>query len=58
MRGRHWDDVENIKFESTRRLKSLTFEDFQGCFEEWKRTWDKCIATQGEYFEGDKIKVP
>ena len=34
---------------------SLTSEEFQGCFEQWKQRWDKCIATNGEYFEGDKI---
>lgn len=57
MRGQHWEDVDTIKQETTRRLKSMTFEDFQGCFEEWKRRWDKCIAVNGEYFEGDKINV-
>lgn len=32
-RGQHWDDVETIKCERTRQLKSITSEDFQGCFE-------------------------
>ncbi|KZC11442.1 hypothetical protein WN55_03031 [Dufourea novaeangliae] len=58
MRGRHWDDVETIKHETTRLLKSLTSEDFQECFQQWQRRWDKCISTNGEYFEGDKIDVP
>ena len=57
MRGQHWEDVETIKQETTRKLKSLTAEDFQGCFEQWKKRWDKCIVTNGEYFEGDKIIV-
>lgn len=57
MRGQHWDDVETIKRETTRQLKSLTSEDFEGCFEQWKRRWDKCITMDGDYFEGDKIDL-
>jgi len=25
----------------------------QNCFEGWTRRWHRCIASQGEYFEGD-----
>lgn len=57
MRGQHWDDVETIKRETTRQLKSLTSEDFEGCFEQWKQRWDKCITIDGDYFEGDKIDL-
>lgn len=57
MKGRYWDDVKTIKNETTRHLKNLTSEEFQGCFEQWKRRWDKCIAVNGEYFEGDNINV-
>jgi hypothetical protein len=28
-------------------------QEFQNCFEQWKKLQDKCIASQGEYFEGD-----
>jgi hypothetical protein len=44
--------------ESTTLLKGLKEDDFQGCFNQWKRMWDKCIASEGEYFEGDKNDVP
>lgn len=40
-----------------KHLKSLT-EDLQDYFQHWTRMWDKCTATNGEYFEGDKIDVP
>jgi hypothetical protein len=39
-------------------LKDLKEDDFQGRFNQWKRRWDKCIASEGEYFEGDKNGVP
>jgi hypothetical protein len=34
-------------------LKAIALQEFQNCFEQWKKRWDKCIASQGEYFEGD-----
>jgi hypothetical protein len=39
--------------ESTTLLQGLKEDDFQGCFNQWKRRWDKCIAS-----EGDKNDVP
>ena len=33
-------------------LKSIKIE-FQNCFEQWKNHLDRCIASNGEYFEGD-----
>ena len=29
-------------------------KDFSDCFEKWKECWDKCVRSQGEYFEGDQ----
>lgn len=51
MRGHHWEDVEITKRETTKQLRSLTSEDFEGCFDRRNRRWDKCVATDGEYFE-------
>jgi hypothetical protein len=56
-RGRHLGDVTTIKSETTSLLKGLREEEFQGCFQQWKRRWDKCIVSNGEYFEGDHIDV-
>jgi len=30
--------------------------DFQDCFWQWHRRLTKCIASQGEYFEGDSSR--
>jgi hypothetical protein len=27
--------------------------DFHGAVEAWKKQWDRCIRSQGDYFEGD-----
>jgi hypothetical protein len=47
--------VATIAAESTTLFKGLKEDDFQGCFNQWKWRWDKCIASEGEYFEGDKM---
>jgi hypothetical protein len=57
LHGRNVGDMALITAEST-LLKGLKEEDFQGCFNQWKRRWDKCIASEGEYFDGDKNDVP
>jgi len=51
------NDVETMKRETTKEPRSLTSEDFEGRFERWKRRWDKCITTDGDYFEGDKTDL-
>jgi len=50
-------DATTIKSETTSLLKGLREEEFQGCFQQLKRRWDKCIVSNGEYFEGDHIDV-
>ena len=34
-------------------LKAVPQNQFQNCFEGCNRRWHQCIASQGEYFEGD-----
>jgi hypothetical protein len=53
----HLGDVTMIKREKTSLLKDLREEEFQGCFQQCKRRWDKCILSNGDYFEGDHIDV-
>jgi hypothetical protein len=49
----HLWDVAIIIAESTTLLKGLKEDEFQGCFNQSKQRWDKCIAS-----EGDKNDVP
>ena len=55
LKGTRSDDLEDIKRRTTACLKVVTPEDFQGCFEAWKKRMQKCINSKGEYFEGDRI---
>jgi hypothetical protein len=57
LRGQNLGDVTTIKSEMTSLLNSLREAEFQGCFQQWKQRWDKCIVSNGEYFEGNHIDV-
>jgi len=49
-KGRHFDDIRR---NTTAALKAIPQNQFQNCFEGWTRRWHRCIASQGEYFEGE-----
>ena len=51
--GRHFDDTDDIRNNTTAALKAIPQNKFQNCSEGWTRHWHRCIASQGEYFEGN-----
>jgi len=53
LKGRPFDDTDNIRINTTAALKAIPQNQFQNCFEGWTRCWHQCIASQREYFEGD-----
>ena len=53
LKRRHCDDTDDIRSNKTAALKSIPQNQFQNCFEGWARRWHRCIASQGECFEGD-----
>jgi transposase len=53
LKGRYFDDIDDIRNNTTAALKAIPQNQFQNCSEEWTRRWHRCIASQGEYFEGD-----
>ena len=54
LRGHRFDSIEEIKTES---LKAIPKENFAKCFDDWKIRWHKCIAVEGDSFEGDEIDL-
>ena len=34
-------------------LMAIPQTDYIKCFEDWIKRWHKCVAVDGEYFEGD-----
>jgi hypothetical protein len=55
LKGHHFRTVENVHATATRALNNIPSEDFQHCYEEWQQRWNRCIRSQGAYFEEDKL---
>ena len=53
LRGKHSADVEKVKQKTTEALKGIKIDQFKNGFERWKKHLDTCIASNGEYFQGD-----
>ena len=53
LKGRHSDDIDDIRSNTTAALKASPQNQFQNCFDGWTRHWQWCIASQGEYSEGN-----
>jgi len=54
LKGSHFGMVENIEKAVTEQLKAILVNDFQRWYEEWEQRLWRCVASQGNYFEGDK----
>ena len=53
LKGRRFQMLEEIQAQSQAVLNTLRENDFQECFKNWHRRWDRCQASAGDYFEGD-----
>ena len=55
LKGHHFGTTENIQKVVTNKLHTLTENDFQYCYDQWKKRWNHCVTSQGSYFEGDNL---
>jgi hypothetical protein len=53
LKGRCFETMSDIQRELQAIHDSIKENDFHGAFEAWKKQWDWCIRSQGDYFEGD-----
>ena len=53
LRGCRHETIEEMKEAVTKVIDTLTQEDFNGAFQKLFERHNKCIASGGEYFEGD-----
>ena len=53
LKEKHFADVEEVKQKTAKALKGIKIDEFKNCFEQWNKDLDKCISSNGEYFEGD-----
>jgi hypothetical protein len=49
--------MNNIQKSIKDELKSIPAEVFQHCYEQWKQRLRRCVAAQGNYFEGDNLDL-
>jgi transposase len=56
LKGRRFETVSDIQRKSQAVLDSIQDNDFHGTFQAWRKRWDCCICSQGDYFEGDGIQ--
>jgi len=57
LKGRHFGTVDNMQKVVTDQLRALLHEDFQHCYWEWAQRLWRCVASQGNYFEGDNVDL-
>ena len=52
LKGRHFGTLDNIQKSVTDELKGIPAEALQHCYKQWKQHLHRCVAAQGNYFEG------
>ena len=62
LKGKCFADVKQVKEKQTNKnitkntaetLKSIKINEFKNYCEQWKKWLNRCIAPNGQYFEGD-----
>lgn len=53
LKGRRFQTIEEIQENAIQALRAITASAFQEAFQQWKKRWERCIASRGDYFEGD-----
>jgi len=53
LKGRRFQTTEEIEENAIRELRAIIESAFQEAFQQWMKRWERCIASRGDYFEGD-----
>jgi len=56
LKGRRFDTFDKIQKNSMKELFAILKEVFQKVFQSWQKCWKQCVASEGNYFEGDKLE--
>ncbi len=57
LRGTRFTSKEEVMEKSLNALKAIPKTVFQNGFRDWIKRWHKCVAADGDYFEGDNIDL-
>jgi len=55
LKGRHFDDIDDIRSISTAGLKAIPQNHFQNGFEGWTRRWRRFIASKGGILKANTV---
>jgi hypothetical protein len=53
LNGSRFQTIEEIQENVIRELRAITASVFQEAFQQWQKHWERCIASRGDFFEGD-----
>ncbi|GFV26465.1 putative transposase [Trichonephila clavipes] len=56
LKGDHFGTLENIQTAVTDQLKAIPIYEFHQCYEKWQKRLQRCVASEGSYFEGDNVE--
>jgi hypothetical protein len=56
LKGHGFDTTDEIQKNLTNELFAILKEAFQKAFQSWQKGWERCVASEGNYFEGDKLE--
>jgi len=56
LKGRRFDTTDEIQKISTTESFAIPKEAFQKAFQSWQKSWERCVASEGNYSEGDKLQ--
>ncbi|GFY36077.1 putative transposase [Trichonephila clavipes] len=57
LKGYHFGTLENIQKAVADQLKAIPISEFHQCYEEWKKSLQRCVASEDSYFEGDNVEL-
>jgi [histone H3]-lysine36 N-dimethyltransferase SETMAR len=53
LKGKRFQDVDEIKQNATEQLRGVSKNDFHRCFQKRQERWRTCMDSEEAYFEGD-----
>ncbi|GFV94997.1 protein GVQW3 [Trichonephila clavipes] len=55
LKGHHFGTLEDIQTAVTDQ--TIPISEFHQYYEEWKKRLQRCVASEGSYFEGDNVEL-
>jgi hypothetical protein len=53
LKGRRFQPIDEIQENAIRELRNITESAFQEALQQWKKHWERCLASRGDCLEGD-----